>query len=239
MCSRAVILAGGRGTRLRPYTTVLPKPLVPIGEYPVLEIIIRQLRRAGVKRLTLAVNHHANLIQAFFGDGAAWNLEIDYSLEDVPLSTVAPLRLIPDLPDTFLLMNGDVLTDLDYASLCRSHRESGRLFTVAATTRRHTIDYGVLDIDAAGRTLTGFKEKPTAAYDVSMGIYVVQRDVVAMIPPDRPYGFDHLMVDLLGRGDQVNVYRHDGYWVDIGRPDDYAQATDEFERNRERLLPDD
>jgi NDP-sugar pyrophosphorylase family protein len=239
MCSRAVILAGGRGTRLLPYTTVLPKPLVPIGEYPVLEIIVRQLRRAGVKRLTLAVNHHANLIQAFFGDGASWNLEIDYSLEDVPLSTVAPLRLIPDLPDTFLLMNGDVLTDLDYAALCRSHRESGRLFTVAATTRRHTIDYGVLEIDAAGRTLTGFKEKPTAAYDVSMGIYVVQRDVVAMIPPDRAYGFDHLMVDLLGRGDRVNVYRHDGYWVDIGRPDDYAQATEEFERNRERLLPDD
>ena len=239
MCSRAVILAGGRGTRLRPYTTVLPKPLVPIGEYPVLEIIVRQLRRAGLRRLTLAVNHHANLIQAFFGDGKAWNLEIDYSLEDIPLSTIAPLRLITDLPDTFLLMNGDVLTDLDFAALCRSHRDSGRLFTVAATTRRHTIDYGVLEVDVSGRTLTGFKEKPTAAYDVSMGIYVVQRDVIAMIPPGRPYGFDHLMTDLLGRGEHVNVYRHDGYWVDIGRPDDYAEATEEFERNRGRLLPDD
>lgn len=237
MCSRAVILAGGQGTRLRPYTVVLPKPLVPIGEYPVLEIIIRQLRSAGMKRLTLAVNHRANLIQAFFGDGKPWDLEIDYSLEDRPLSTVAPLRLIADLPETFLLMNGDVLTDLDYGALCRNHQASGRLFTVAAATRHHTIDYGVLQVDSSGRTLTGFREKPTVDYEVSMGIYVVNRGVVDMIPRDRPYGFDNLMKDLLSRDEPVNIYRHDGYWLDIGRPDDYAQAIDEFERSPERLLP--
>jgi NDP-sugar pyrophosphorylase family protein len=238
MCSRAVILAGGQGTRLRPYTVVLPKPLVPVGDHPILEIIIRQLRRAGVQRLTLDVNHHANLIQAFFGDGASWDLAIDYSLEDRPLSTIAPLRLIDDLPDTFLLMNGDVLTDLDYGALWRHHRASGAVFTVAAATRRHTIDYGVLRVDASGHTLSGFSEKPTAAYEVSMGIYVVNRDVVAMIPQDQPYGFDNLMTDLLSRGERVNVFRHEGYWLDIGRPDDYAEAVDEFERNRQRLLPD-
>jgi NDP-sugar pyrophosphorylase family protein len=231
-----VILAGGQGTRLRPYTVVLPKPLVPIGEYPVLEIIIRQLRRAGVDRVTLAVNHGANLIRAFFGDGSAWNLAIDYSLEDRPLSTIAPLRLIDDLPETFLLMNGDVLTDLDYSALWRHHQSLGGLFTVASTTRCHTIDYGVLEVDASGPTLAGFREKPVAAYEVSMGIYVVSRDVVAMIPADRPYGFDNLMTDLLSRREPVNVFRHDGYWLDIGRPDDYARGVDEFERVRERLL---
>lgn len=232
------MLAGGKGTRLWPYTVVLPKPLVPIGEYPVLELILRQLRRAGFERVTLAVNHRANLIQAFFGDGSEWGLQVDYSKEETPLSTVAPLRLIEDLPETFLLMNGDVLSDLDYGMLCRYHQASGAPFTVAAAKRRQVVDYGVLQVDPSGHTLTGFAEKPTADYDVSMGIYVVNRPIVSTIPAGRPYGFDHLMTDLLGRRERINVYRHDGYWVDIGRPDDYAQAVDDFERNPGRLLPD-
>lgn len=237
MCKRAVILAGGQGTRLRPYTVVFPKPLMPIGEYPILEIIIRQLRQAGVERVTLAVNHQANLIQAFFSDGRLWGLDVDYSLEAKPLSTVGPLRLISDLPETFLLMNGDVLTDLSYIDLWRHHQTSRAVFTVASATRRHTVDYGVLQTDQSGQRLIGFSEKPAVEYRVSMGIYVVSRDVLPMIPENRPYGFDHLMTELLKRGERVNVFRHDGYWLDIGRPDDYAQAIDEFARNHERLLP--
>lgn len=234
-----MILAGGQGTRLRPFTIVLPKPLVPVGEQPVLEIVLRQLRRAGFSRVTLAVNHRASLIQAFFRDGRDWGLQIDYSLESQPLSTIAPLRLIGDLPETFLLMNGDVLSDLDFARLLRHHDDSGALFTVASSRRRQTIDYGVLELDVSGMRLTGFAEKPTADYEVSMGIYVVNREIVAMIPPERAYGFNHLMLDLLAGGKHVNVYRHDGYWVDIGRPEDYAQAVEDFARDPARLLPDD
>ena len=132
---RAVILAGGMGTRLRPYTVVLPKPLMPIGQYPILEVVVRQLARHGFRRVTMAVNHQADLIRAFFGDGARWGLEIDYSLESVPLSTIGPLKLVKDLPERFLLMNGDVLTDLNFRDLCDAHVSGGRLFTIAAATR--------------------------------------------------------------------------------------------------------
>jgi len=230
-----VILAGGLGTRLRPFTVVLPKPLVPIGEYPILEIIVRQLVRRGITRITLAINHRANLVRAFFGDGSAWGAEIDYSLEAEPLSTIAPLRLIPDLPERFLLMNGDVLTDLPYGDLVAHHVRTRGLFTIAASRRRHTIDYGVLELDSDG-CLTGFLEKPSRDYMVSMGVYVVDRRVVERIPPAGAYGFDHLMRDMLQRGEQVSVYPYEGYWLDIGRPDDYVRAVDEFDPVRVGLI---
>jgi len=172
MSRRAVILAGGRGTRLRPYTVVLPKPLMPIGEFPILEVILRQLARFDFRHITLAVNHQANLIKAFCGDGSQWGLTIDYSLEDRPLSTIAPLKLIPDLPDNFLLMNGDVLTDLDFTGFYCRHVEAGHLFTIAASERQHIVDYGVLRVDGTSR-LTGFEEKPSVEYLVSMGVYMV------------------------------------------------------------------
>jgi len=235
MSKRAVVLAGGHGTRLRPYTVVLPKPLMPIGEYPILEVIVRQLAAQGFERVTIAVNHQANLIKAFFGDGRPWGLQIDYSVESRPLSTVAPLCLIDDLPETFLLMNGDVLTDLGFADLLVRHTRSGALFTVAASRRTHTIDYGVLETDGAA-TLTGFNEKPTVDYLVSMGVYGVSKTVLSMFPAGQPYGFDNLMRDLLAKGEQVKIYPHDGYWADIGRPDDYMQAIEAFEGLRGRLL---
>jgi NDP-sugar pyrophosphorylase family protein len=235
MSNRAVILAGGKGTRLKPYTVVFPKPLMPLGEYPILEVIVRQLAIDGFDRITMAVNHQANLIKAFFGDGASWNVQIDYSVESQPLSTIAPLCLIDDLPDTFLLMNGDVLTDLRFRRFYERHAESGRVFTVAASRRTHTVDYGVLETDEAD-TLVGFEEKPSVSYLVSMGIYAARKSVLSLVPPDQPYGFDHLMHALIARGDQVKVEPHDGYWLDLGRPDDYAQAVEEFERRRNTLL---
>jgi len=229
-----VILAGGQGTRLRPYTVVLPKPLVPVGQYPIAEILVRQLAARGIRQITIAVGYHANLIQAFFGDGRQWNVQVDYSLESKPLGTIGPLRLIPDLPETFLLMNGDILTDLDFADLCRHHQASGCRFTVAASARRHKIDYGVLKVDA--NRLVGFEEKPSVEYHVSMGVYVVNREVLSLVPPDQAYGFDALMLELLRRGDPINIYPHHGYWLDIGRPDDYAQAVEEFPTMEPRLL---
>jgi len=232
---RAVILAGGLGTRLRPYTVVLPKPLMPVGPYPILEIIVRQLAGYGFDGITLAVNHQADIIKAYFGDGSKWKIAIDYSLETQPLSTIAPLKLIENLPEHFVLMNGDVLTDLDLGSLFERHALEDRLFTIAASSRKSVINYGVLEIDD-GR-LSGFREKPEIEHFVSMGVYVVSRAALEFVPSGRKYGFDHLMKDLLARGKRVHVERFSGYWLDIGRPDDYMQAVDEFDQWKDRLLP--
>ena len=234
---RAVILAGGRGARLRPYTVVLPKPLMPIGEYPILEVVVRQLACHGFRHVTMAVNHQADLIRAFFGDGARWGLKIDYSLETVPLSTIGPLKLIDDLPEQFLLMNGDVLTDLNLREFCERHVSAGRLFTISAAARAHVIDYGVLEVDGNSR-LCRFHEKPANSYLVSMGVYAVNRSVVQGVPSDSKYGFDDLMSDMLERGEPVDVEPYGGYWLDIGRPEDYERAIDEFETHRRKLLPD-
>ncbi len=234
MNRRAVILAGGKGTRLRPYTVVLPKPLMPIGDYPILEVVIRQLAYQGFDRITLAVNHQADLIKAFFGDGTRWNVRIDYSLEHEPRGTMGPLRLIDDLPAHFLVMNGDVLTDLDYAGFHGAHSAANRVFTISSYQREEHVDYGVLETKDG--VLSGFYEKPTNRYEVSMGVYMVSRDVLRLIPPDRPYGFDDLMHDLLREGQSIQVERFNGYWLDIGRADDYVQAIDQFAAMKTRFI---
>ena len=235
MCKRAVILAGGKGTRLRPYTVVLPKPLMPLGDYPVLEVIVRQLARHGFGRITMAVNHQAELIKAFFGDGSRWGVEVDYSLEDRPLGTMAPLRLIADLPDDFLVMNGDVLTDRDFSGFHDLHVSQQNRFTISAHQRAQMTDYGVLEMDADG-SLSGFREKPVVHYHVSMGIYMVSRSVLDLIPEDGAFGFDSLMTKMIEQRIPVAVSPHVGYWRDIGRPDDYMNAIDEFEQMRSNLL---
>jgi NDP-mannose synthase len=237
MSDRVVILAGGLGTRLKPYTVVFPKPLMPIGEYPILEVVIRQLRAHGFRYLTFAVNHQAELINAFFGDGSRWDLQIDYSLERAPLSTMGPLALIRDLPEHFLLMNGDVLTDLNFRKFYEEHVAQGRQFTIAAARRTHRSDYGVLHVDEQNR-LVGFEEKPISEYLVSMGVYAVSRSIVCGIPRETRYGFDNLMADMLERNQVIHVHAHDGYWKDIGRPDDYVEAIDDFNGEARRsLLP--
>lgn len=227
---RVVILAGGIGSRLRPYTLSLPKPLLPIGERPILEIIVRQLASHGFTDITLAVNHQADLFRAFFGDGSKWGLNITYSLEREALGTMGPLRLIDDLPEHFLVMNGDVLTDLDYGAAFRAHLAGDRLFTIFAAARKQKIDFGVLHLDAASR-LTGFEEKPELGYTVSMGIYAASRRILERIPSGQPFGFDHLMLGFLASGDAVDVHQHHGYWLDIGRPDDYERASEEWARH--------
>jgi len=235
MSKRAVVLAGGKGTRLRPYTVALPKPLVPLGDYPILEIIVRQLAHYGFDHITLAVNHQAAIIKAFFDTGAKWGVRIDYSFETEPLSTMAPLRLIPDLPEHFLLMNGDVLTDLDLSALYERHVAENRLFTIAATHRMQIVDFGVLETQNTN-LLTGFKEKPTNRYMVCMGINVASRAVVAKIPPQHKYGLDDLLLELLRSSERVHVEPYDGRWLDIGRPDDYAQACEQFEQDKHLFL---
>ena len=232
---RAVILAGGKGTRLRPYTVVLPKPLMPIGEYPILEVIIRQLAYFGFTHITMAVNHQAEIIQAFFGSGGKWGIKIDYSLENKPLSTMGPLRLISDLPEDFLVMNGDILTDLDYKDFYDYHVQNRNIFTISAYQRELRSEFGVLEISGEDK-LTSFQEKPVVKYDVSMGIYMVNRAILKHIPEGELYGFDHLMADLIKSNTPAGVRSHKGYWLDIGRHDDYEQAIDEFDRLKDKLL---
>lgn len=234
MSRRAVILAGGKGTRLRPYTVVLPKPLMPIGEFPILEVIVKQLVAAGFTHITMAVNHQAEIIKAFFMDGGKWGIRIDYSLEDKPLGTMGPLKLIQDLPEHFLVMNGDILTDLDYLNFHDTHVSANNIFTISSYIREQLVDYGVLDIREG--LLVGLHEKPRMNYEVSMGVYMMSRRALDFIPAGNAYGFDHLMHDLVGAKQNAAVRRFAGYWLDIGRPDDYAQAIDEFGSMRKRFL---
>jgi NDP-mannose synthase len=233
-----VILAGGRGVRLRPYTTTIPKPLVPIGEeYAILDIILQQLSGQGFKRVTLAIGHLGALIRAFASDGSRWGLEIDYVEEDKPLSTIGPvLNLLDRLPEHFLVMNGDILTDLDYGKLLADHRSADVPLTVATYQREVKIDFGTLE--TANGEIVSFREKPTLYYSVSMGVYAVSRSGLMDYPRNVPFGFDDLVLDLLEKKPLPRSYDFDGYWLDIGRPDDYDQANDAFEGLKSRLLPD-
>ncbi|MFI6481710.1 sugar phosphate nucleotidyltransferase [Nonomuraea sp. NPDC050663] len=232
-----VILAGGRGVRLRPYTSALPKPLVPIGEeYAILDIILQQLRAYGFTRATLAVGHLSPLIRAFVGDGSRWDIDVDYTEESAPLSTIGPLFAIRDrLPEHFLVMNGDVLTTLNYAEVLDHHLGSGAPLTVATAPRIVKVDFGVLETHQG--KITAFREKPLLSYLVSMGVYGLSRQTIASYPEGMPLGFDELVLDLMAAGDPPRVFEYDGYWLDIGRPDDYDEANQRFEEIRTLLLP--
>jgi len=228
MCEKtAVILAGGKGTRLRPYTVTMPKPLVPVGDKPIMEILIIRLVKQGFTRIIITVNHQADIIMAYFGNGDKWGVKIEYSLEDKPLGTMGPLKLIRNLPEYFLVMNGDVLTDIDYLDFLDEHMKFGNAFTIASYRRTQKIDYGVLEIE--GNQLKGFKEKPETHHIVSMGIYAVSKKIVDYIPENEYFGFDTLMLQLIEADINVGVYEHKGYWMDIGRPDDYQQAVEDVE----------
>jgi NDP-mannose synthase len=237
---RAVILAGGRGSRLAPYTTVLPKPLMPIGDRAILDVVVRQLRAAGFAELTIAVGHLAHLIRAVFGDGTAHGVPIRYHEEERALGTAGPLATIPGLDATFLMMNGDVLTTLDYRALVRAHRAAGNVLTVATHRRVVRADYGVLHVDgAAGPTqrVVGYEEKPELPYTVSMGVYVLEPAAVRHVPRGRPFDLPDLVLALLAAGEPVGSYLFDGYWLDIGRQEDYERAIADSARRLPELLP--
>lgn len=227
MLKTAVILAGGKGTRLQPYTVAIPKPLVPVAGKPILEIIIIQLAKQGFKRLIITVNHQADIIMAYFGDGRKWGIKIEYSLEDTPLGTMGPIKLVQDLPDHFLVMNGDVLSDIGYADFLDRHIKSEKIFSIASFRRTQKNEYGILDVK--DNILIGFREKPEVQFVVSMGIYAVSKKVAEYIPADQYFGFDMLMSSFLEKKMEVAIYEHAGYWMDIGRPEDYTKADRDIE----------
>ena len=225
MSKRAIILAGGKGTRLLPYTSSIPKPMVTINDKPILEIILNRLKKYGFKEIIITVNHLANVISDYFGDGSKFGLKIIYSLENKPLSTMGPLKLIENLPKNFIIMNGDVLTDLDISSFFNSHLNKKNIFTISSYSRIQKNNFGVLKIDK-NNYLSEFKEKPTYELNVSIGIYAANKKILDYIPNDIPFGFDDLMMVLLNNNEKVYVKKFNGYWLDIGRPDDYIKASE-------------
>jgi len=233
---KAVILAGGKGTRLSPYTKVLPKPLMPIGDMPILEVILRQIKLAGINDVVLTVGHLSELLRTFFQDGSRLSLNISYNYEDSPLGTAGPIAFVPNLDETFLVMNGDVLSTLPLGELIQFHKNQNAIATIATHHRRVKVDLGVIQWDGDAR-VTGYIEKPTYDYSVSMGIYAFEPKVLAYIPKGEYYDFPDLVKKLIGVGEKVVGYRFDGYWQDLGRPDDYESAAQDFDQMRSQFLP--
>jgi NDP-sugar pyrophosphorylase family protein len=236
---RAIILAGGAGMRLRPYTTVLPKPLMPVGDRPVLDVVIRQLAHYEFDRVTIVTGHLAELIEAFFGDGSRYGVPIDYFREDEPLGTVGALALIEALNEPFLVMNGDILTTIDYNALLGDHISNDAVATIATTQRDVEISLGVLkfDHDDDPSRLTGYDEKPKVHYEASMGVYCFSPAVIRHIEAGERLDFPDLILRLIAAGEIVRAERSNEYWLDIGRHEDYERAAEEFEEIRHRLLP--
>jgi NDP-sugar pyrophosphorylase family protein len=235
---QALILAGGKGTRLRPYTTVLPKPLMPVCNYPILEIIIRQLKHAGVQEIILAVSYMSHLFQAFFQDGSRYGLKIHYSLEEQALGTAGPIALALDkLEDDFLVMNGDLLTTLNYRKLYSFHKERGGAATIGLFPREVKIDFGVIE-KGADQQLKEYTEKPVYHFTVSMGINAFKKNVVrAILEPGKAIDIPDLILRIKDAGLPVYCYSENCQWLDIGRMDDYQQAVEMFESKPEDFLP--
>lgn len=235
---KAVILAGGKGARLAPYTRVFPKPMMPIGDKAILEVLLLQMKHAGVDEVILTVGHLAGLMRAFFQDGSQLGLKIRYSYEKKPLGTAGPLALVGELDETFLVSNGDVLTTLGIADLLTFHRETGAIATIATHQRSVHIDLGVIHTNG-DHTINEYIEKPNIDYQVSMGLYVFEPRVLSYIPRGEYLDFPELVKIMLKAGERVSAYPFSGYWQDLGRPDDYEQANIDFELMRSEFLPED
>lgn len=233
---KAVIQAGGKGTRLRPYTLILPKPLVPVGNFPVIEILLRWLRRNGVEEGIITLGYLGDLIRAVCQDGSQWGIPLHYVEEKEPLSTMGALQLIGPsvLNDTFFSLNGDIISDLDLRKMRRFHKEHGGILTVATAVKPSPTNLGIMELD--GDIVKDFREKPVINYSVSMGIYCMEPAILEYIPKGVAFGFDDLMYSLLDKGIPVHAYRHEGMWMDIGRPDDYKLAQGVFEENQTAIL---
>ncbi|HEU6436419.1 MAG TPA: sugar phosphate nucleotidyltransferase [Nitratidesulfovibrio sp.] len=233
---KAIIQAGGKGTRLRPYTLVLPKPLVPVGGIPVIEVLLRWLRRNGVEECHITTGYLSHLIQAVCGDGSQWDQKIFYSFEQEPMGTVGALHLIgkEQLTETFIMLNGDVITDLNLRDFIRHHKETGGIATIACASKPVKVDLGV--IDAQDGRMTRFREKPELQFNVSMGIYCLEPEILDYIPRGVAFGFDDLMYTLLDKGVDVHIFEHKGMWMDIGRPEDHQKAQEIFAQFAEPII---
>jgi NDP-mannose synthase len=225
---QAVILAGGKGKRLLPLTKIFPKPLVPLGEKPILDIILHQLKHFGFTRVSLAVGHMAEMIQMYIGPGTRYGIEIDYSFEDLPLGTVGPLAHIKSLEKTFLVMNGDLVTDIDFSSFLSFHKARNAIATIATYKKPFKVELGIIHSNGEN-TIVDYTEKPTYHYNVSMGIYAFDSAILSYIEPNKHLDLPELIKRLLAHGESVLSYPFDGYWLDLGNYSDYEKAVEEFD----------
>lgn len=233
---QAIILAGGRGTRLRPFTSNFPKPLVPIGDMPILKIILKQLKYYGFDNVVLAVNHLAELIMSFFKTGEDLGLNISYSIENKTLGTAGPLSIIDNLDENFLVMNGDVLTNINFHHLFEFHSENGGMATIATYKKHLAIDLGVLKIK--GDTFIDYIEKPIYDFDISMGVYIFRREIIDLLPKNEKMDLPDLIKKIRDKRKKILCYKGDYEWLDIGRILDYEEANNIFEDKRKYFLPD-
>lgn len=232
---KAVIQAGGKGTRLRPYTLVLPKPLMPVGDQPVIEILLKWLRRNDVSDAYVTTGYLGHLIKSVCGDGGQWDMHITYSEEPEPLGTIGALNLIRDqLDETFYVINGDLITDFKLRPFADFHKQHGGIVSVAVANKAVNVDLGVLESEEG--CITDFREKPTMSFLVNMGIYCMEPGVMELVPKGVPFGFDDLMYAMLERELPAYIFEYDGVWMDIGRPEDYQQAQKLFEQNQSIIL---
>ena len=223
----AVIQAGGKGTRLRPYTLALPKPLMPVGEDPVLLILLKWLRKWGIKESIITTGYLGHIIKALCDSNNHMDIKLSYCQEHEPLGTVGALRLLDEkLVDTFITVNGDLICDLDLQDFIAFHKHCGGMLTVATTEKDVKVNLGVMECEH--NMVSKFQEKPVLKYKVSMGIYCMEPEILNLIPKNMPFGFDDLVHEMLRSKLPVHVYEHNGYWMDLGRKEDFEQAQEEF-----------
>lgn len=232
--SQAVILAGGAGTRLKPYTELIPKPLVPLDGTPVLEIVLRRLARYRFRRVVITVGHKADLIKANFSDGKHLGLDVSYVEEEVPLGTAGPLAELEGLEENFLVLNGDLLTTLNLSRFYETHLRENPILTIAAHDRNVPVEFGI--IEGQDYRVTSYVEKPTLRYLVSMGVYAFHRRVLPYLTAGKHLDFPDLVRRLLHAGEEVRYYPFEGYWLDIGCREDYERALEDFPKMKSELL---
>lgn len=233
----AVILAGGKGVRLKPFTMVIPKPLLPIGELPIVEVVIRQIAASGIKRIAMMLGYMAQLFIATFGDGSRWGVKIEYYIEEEPLGTAGSLKMLENPEKYLLVINGDILTTLDYRNIIAYHCARNASGTIAVTQRKAHIDYGVI-LRTKNNYLREYREKPVLEYDVSMGINILSSECLSIIPSQDKFDIPQMMTALKFTGKRVVCYQTNCYWQDIGRFEDYEQASSDFVNDSKFFLSD-
>lgn len=235
---QAILMAGGKGTRLRPFTNILPKALVPIGEISILEMVLQQLHRNGFEKIIIAVGHKAELIMAVIGNGSRFGLDIKYHYEDKPLGTIGALADLDGLEDNFLVMNGDICTNMSFGAFYQAHIESSAVGTVGTYRRFEKMELGILTLDEKNWKIIGFQEKPTYEFLVAIGVNAFNKSILEFIPKGEFFGFDDLMAKIIEEDIDVRAFPFNGIWHDIGRVDDYEKMLKEFADNPNAYLPE-